>query len=77
MKKRVRRKLSLFLAVLLLCLSAAPALAAEDATAATMQLMKTEGTVSVSGATGRGMTARDNMRLYNGYSVETKAGSYA
>ena len=51
--------------------------AAASSTAATMQLVKTEGTLSVSNASGRGLSVMDNMRLYNGYSVETKASSYA
>ena len=77
MKKRTQRILSLFMAVLTLCLTVTPALAADDTTAAAMQLMKTEGTVSITNASDRKLTVRDNMRLYNGYSAETKAGSYA
>lgn len=73
-----RRVLPLILAALMLCLATAPAAAAaESATAATMQLMKTEGTVNVTSSSGRSLTKRDNMRLYNGYHVETKAKSYA
>lgn len=77
MKKRVLKTLALFLAALTLCLTAFPAAAAESATAATMQLMKTEGTVDVTNGSGRSLTKRDNMRLYNGYHVKTGAASYA
>ena len=78
MRKRTPRVPSLFLAVLMLCLTALPAPAsAESATAAAMQLVKTEGTVSVTSASRRSLTVRDNMRLYNGYRAETKAKSYA
>ena len=67
------RALSLFLAALTLCMTAFPAAAAESATAAAMQLVKTEGTVGLTNSTGRTLTVRDNMRLYNGYHVETQA----
>ena len=78
MRKRTPRVPSLFLAVLMLCLTALPAPAsAESATAAAMQLVKTEGTVSVTNASRRSLTVRNNMQLYNGYHAETKAKSYA
>lgn len=54
------------------------AAAAEDsAVAAVMQLMKTEGEVSVSNGSGRDITIIKNMRLYNGYSASTQEESYA
>lgn len=54
------------------------ATAAEDsAVAAVMQLMKTEGEVSVSNGSGRDITLIKNMRLYNGYSASTQEESYA
>ena len=52
-----------------------PALAADTATA--MQLSITEGTVTVSNASGRSLSLRDNMRLYSGYQIQTAADSYA
>lgn len=64
--------------LLALCLAlglAAPALAAE--TASTIKLSKTSGTVSVSKSSEKPLTLMSNMRLYNGYHVATKAGSYA
>lgn len=58
--------------------SALSAAAAEDsAIAAVMQLMKTEGEVSVSNGSGRDITLIKNMRLYNGYSASTQEESYA
>ena len=77
---RKPRALPLLLAALMLCLTVFPAAAAgssQSAKATTMQLMKTEGTVNVTNASGRSLTKRDNMLLYNGYHVETKAKSYA
>ena len=80
MRMQKRRILSLFLAVLMLRLAAYPAMAAESvdsAKAAAIQLMKTTGTVNVTNSNLRSVTTRDNMRLYNGYHVETRAASYA
>ena len=71
-----RRLLSLLLAWLL-CLSCMqPAFAANE-TATTVQMMKTEGTVSVTNNSGKSVSQRDKMRLYNGYHVETEETSYA
>ena len=77
---RKPRVLPLLLAVWMLCLTVFPAAAAgpsQSTKATTMQLVKTEGTVNVTNASGRSLTKRDNMLLYNGYHVETKAKSYA
>lgn len=73
-----KRLLSLLL-VLVLCLpSALYALAADNtAVAGTVQLAKTEGTVSVTNANGRKATILKNMKLYNGYHVSTEAKSYS
>ncbi len=66
---------SLFLALLLLLGMTQPALAAD--TAAAMQLSSTAGTVTISNASGRSLSLRDNMRLYSGYQIQTAANSYA
>jgi len=70
-----------FCAVLLtlaLILSCVPqALAAGSATATTMRLMKTEGTVELTDSSGRSLTVREKLRLHNGYRVETEEASYA
>lgn len=70
-----RRIFSALLALALLLGLTQPALAAD--TAAVMQLSATEGTVTVSSASGRSMALRANMRLYSGYQVATSANSYA
>ena len=77
MRVRAFRVISLFLAVMMLGLTVLPASAATSATAATIQLVKSTGTVNISSSSGRGLTQWDNMRLYNGYHVETQAKSYA
>lgn len=76
MKKKSTQALSLFLAVLLLTLTVFPASAA-SATAATIRLSTTTGTVFVTNSSGRSLTRWDNMLLYNVYHVETRARSYA
>ena len=75
--KRSKHLSTLLALCLTLTLLPWPALAAESATATAMQLVKTEGAVSLANGSGRSLTSRDGMRLYNGYSVETKAKSYA
>ena len=74
MRKWKTRALSLFLAALLLALTVLPALAA---TASTIRLAKTEGTVSVTNTTKRALSTRDNMLLYSGCQVQTRTDSYA
>lgn len=49
----------------------------ESAEAATMQLMKTEGEVSVKSSSGRKISIIENMNLYNGYCTDTQEASYA
>lgn len=51
--------------------------AIESAEASVMQLMKTEGEVSVSNASGRDISLIENMNLYNGYFTSTEEASYA
>ena len=74
MRKWKTRHTSLFLAALLVALTVLPALAA---TASTIRLAKTEGSVSVTNATKRALSTRDNMLLYSGYQVQAKTDSYA
>jgi len=72
----VKRRACAALLALVLLLGCAPeTLAAE--TAATVQLTKTEGTVSVSNRSGRAVSPVENMRIYNGYRLETEEASYA
>lgn len=72
-KRRLAAAL-LALAVVLSCVP--PGLAVSD-TAATMRLSKTEGTVSVSNSSGKNISVIKNMRLYNGYQLESGEESYA
>lgn len=54
-----------------------PAAADTSVSGATMRLSSREGTVIVAGKGGKEVAAFDNMRLQSGYSLETKAASYA
>ena len=49
----------------------------KDATAASMHLRRTEGTVSVSDGSGKDVPLLDNLGLYSGYGVGTQSASYA
>ncbi len=51
--------------------------AIESAEAATIQLMKIEGDVSVSNSGKRNLSIIENMKLYNGYQTSTEEASYA
>lgn len=66
----------LLILVLLLC-SFAEVFAANTAKAADMKLDSTTGTVTVKKSSGAGITVRDNMKLYSGYTVKTGKASYA
>ena len=67
-----------FLLALMMALSLAePAAAASDVVGTTIRLAESDGTVSVKDKSGRDKTIRDDMRLYNGYSIETGGKSYA
>ena len=71
------KPLALLLALALWLTMAAPALAAENAIASSIQLSKTEGTVSATNSAGRSISLIKNLRLFSGYHVLTKAESYA
>ena len=71
----MKKMLSILMSLLLLWSLALPAAAAE--TAATLRLEKTEGTVSVSNASGKSVTVTKGMRLYSGYTISTEKDSYA
>lgn len=59
----------------LLCTLAA--WAAESAVASSMQLMKTEGSVSISDGEGKAVSLFEKMRLHSGYQMKTEESSYA
>ena len=69
MKKRI---LALTLALSLLLTACGG-----GASATTMRLRKTEGTVGVSDGEGKDVEPRDDLGLYSGYGVDTQAESYA
>ena len=73
----MKRFAALFLSILFIFTAAFPAGAANNSSAATMQLEKIQGTVTVENASGRSISTRDGMRLYDGYTIRTGAKSYA
>ncbi|MBE7003669.1 MAG: hypothetical protein E7425_05190 [Ruminococcaceae bacterium] len=75
--KRMKQLWSMLLALTLALSLAAPATAAEDATATTIRLSEIEGTVIVKDQSGKEKTARADMRIYSGYSIETGKSSSA
>ena len=79
LKLRAKGFLPLLLALAVLFSSASPALGAETVSdaASTIQLMKTEGDVSVTNRSGRALSVRKDMRLYSGYHAKTEEESYA
>ena len=72
----MKRALTLFLALCLVLLPAAPALA-ETAIGTTLRLADYSGTVDVKNAAGSALTVAKDMRLYNGYCLATSAKSDA
>ena len=75
--KSVLKKTFVWLLCLSLCLGyAAPVLAADN-TGKDIRLMLVEGEVSVTSSSGKSLSVREDMRLYNGYVVSTAAESYA
>lgn len=77
-RTRKKYRIAALLVTLAMLVTLVPAvLAAETASASTMQLTKTEGTVSAANASGRSVTIREKMRLYNCYTIKTEAKSYA
>lgn len=66
---------ALSVALALGCMSTA--LAAETATATNMRLTKTEGTVTITNSSGRGVSILKNLLLRSGYRIQTEKSSYA
>lgn len=71
------RVLSLLLALVMGLSLLPPTAAAEDTTASVLKLTKTTGTVNVNKSSGKAITLRSDLRLYNGYHVTTGQSSYA
>ena len=74
--KRFKRTLALVLAMLML-LGVMSAAYAETATATTLRLAGSSGTVSITNSSGKEQTVKTDMRLYSGYSVSTEKQSSA
>jgi len=72
----MKKILSLILAIALIAAIIIPTLAADNK-GTTIRLGSTEGTVTVKNASSKAQTARKDMRLYNGYSVQTASVSSA
>lgn len=75
--KKLRSIFALLLALTMALSLAEPAAAASDTVGTTVRLAQTDGAVSVKDKSGKDKTIREDMRLYNGYSIETGGKSYA
>ena len=74
----MRKKLSATLLAVVMAVGMLPLSACSGGTsAATMHLRRTEGTVAVSDGAGKDVPLLDNLGLYSGYGVGTRAASYA
>ncbi len=73
--KKSRKIISLTL-VFLMIFSMFNTVFAEEITSAVMRIVSIEGTVTVTNQSGKNITARENMKLQNGYTIETAASSY-
>ena len=73
MKKRTLALLTVMLMLFMLL----PVQAADSATASTLRLERTEGTVVITNKNGKVMTVREGAKLYNGYVITTGEASYA
>lgn len=75
--EKARRILAaVLITALCICNMAVPAFA-EEAVAASFRLYRTEGTVTVQNQNGKEITAMQDMKLFNGYQLETAQQSYA
>lgn len=74
MRKKWNRRFGVCCLILALAL---PHAACGGATAATMRLLRTEGSVAVENPEGSAITVTENMGLYSGYLLGTEDASYA
>lgn len=75
--EKARRILAaVLITALCICNMAVPAFA-EEAVAASFRLYRTEGTLTVQNQNGKEITAMQDMKLFNGYQLETAQQSYA
>lgn len=77
LKKRAARILAVTSALLITVPWLLSPGAQESAQASSIRLTSIEGTVSVSGQGGKAVSAFENMRILNGYGLETGQESYA
>lgn len=75
--EKARRILAAVLITALCICNMAVSAFAEEAVAASFRLSKTEGTVTVKNQNGKEITAMQDMKLFNGYQLETAQKSYA
>lgn len=73
----MKRFTSLLLSLLLMLSMGTSALATTTATASVLRLETITGDVTITNAAGRTLTAREDMRLLNGYTISTSSSSYA
>jgi len=73
----MKRILCILLALILLSSLTLTVFSASEASASTMHLTETKGSVAVKNAVGKTLKNRDGMRLHNGYDISTEKASYA
>ena len=73
----MKRLISLLIVLAMLCTVGAFSALAETAKGTTIRLEDTSGSVSVYNSSGKAQTVRNDMRLYNGYTVSTGKSSCA
>lgn len=77
LRQKVRRMLAtLLITALCICNMAVPAFA-DEAVASAFRLSQTEGTVTVQNQNGKEITTMQDMKLFNGYQIDTAQQSYA
>jgi hypothetical protein len=77
MKKEYLRQIVAVMLSMCMILSNLTSVMAESAVGTTLRLMKTEGEVGISNSSGKQISLIQDMKLYNGYHVETQKESYA
>ncbi len=77
MFQKIMKKITSFFLVAMCIVSLPMPAQAADSTASKMQMAKAEGSVTVFHSSGKTISLKDNMKLYNGYEVDTLEKSYA
>lgn len=76
-RKIMKKYLVSLLLVTMTAVSLPMPVQAADNVASKMQMAKAEGSVEIAHSSGKTVSLRDNMKLYNGYQVDTLEKSYA